>query len=83
MNTRSLKIEKLLRRNYSKLGVLSKMSDLNMRSHWLDKDHKIKEKSLKEEIDSKFNEVLKQGLHSIAYNKGKNKSEFLCLISKI
>ena len=82
MNARSLRIEKLLRRNYSKLGVLGKLSDLNMRKHILDKDHKSDEISLKKEIDNRFNEILKEGNHIVRHNKGKNKSEFLSLISK-
>jgi hypothetical protein len=82
MNLRNARIEKLLRKNYSKLGVLGKLSDLNMRKHWLDENHKSDEISLKEEIDNKFEEILKEGLHRIGYNKGKNKSEFLSLILK-
>ena len=83
MNLRNARIEKLLRKNYSKLGVLGKLSDLNMRKHWLDENHKSDEISLKKEIDNKFQEILKEGKHIIRFNKGKNKSEFLSLISKL
>ncbi len=77
MDRRKHQIERLLRKNYSKLGVRGKLSDMNLRYHWLDSRNKEDEILLTREIDELFNSILEEGNHTVGRNKGKNKSEFL------
>lgn len=65
-------IERLLRRNYSKIGVLGKLSDMNLRNNEDESD-------LYKNIDDIFDKILKEGNHNVGTNKGKSKSQFLYL----
>lgn len=79
MSRQEFHINKLLRKGWSKLGVLGKLSDMNMRPKWHEVD---KEQQLIEKINSIFNEILNEGEHVAQQLKGGSKSEFLRIKNK-